>query len=110
MILCYEKTQKQLLFLMDVLNFPENQHNFRKYTTRTINSLGTPYDFGSMMHYSSTAFGRGRTTIQIINSRNRVSLGQRRGFSSTDIKQINKMYCSKLIVNTEQTMKFQTSF
>jgi len=62
---------------------------------RNINSLGTPYDLASMMHYSSTAFAtRGRTITtkdrskqSIIDTYNRIS-----GFSATDIKQLNLMY------------------
>ena len=96
--------------MIESLNFSGNQFNFQKYTTRTIDSLRTPYDFRSMMHYGSTAFGGGRMTIQTINSRNQKLLGQRGGFSSIDIQQINKMYCCKLIAITEQTMKLLKSF
>lgn len=61
-----------------------------------IDSLGTDYDLGSMMHYSSTAFStNGYKTIvtkdvskqHIIDTYNRIS-----GFSQTDINQLNKMY------------------
>ena len=82
--------------MIESLNFSGNQFNFQKYTTRTIDSLRTPYDFRSMMHYGSTAFGGGRTTIQTIDSRNQKLLGQRGGFSSIAI--------------TEQTMKHLKSF
>jgi len=62
---------------------------------RNINSLGTPYDLASMMHYSSTAFatrGKTITTVDsskqhIIDTYNRIS-----GFSEIDIKQLNLMY------------------
>lgn len=67
---------------------------------RGINSLGTPYDLRSMMHYSSTAFAnvRGGKTIltkdrskqHLIDTYNRIS-----GFSPTDIVQLNKMYKCK---------------
>ena len=75
------------------------QFNFNKHSTRTIDSLGTPYDFRSMMHYGSTAFGGGRRTIEAIDSKNQRLIGQRGGFSEIDIKQINLMYCSKFFVN-----------
>lgn len=110
MIHYYKKPWKELLILMESFNFSGNQFNFQKYTTRTIDSLRTPYDFRSMMHYGSTAFGGGRMTIQTIDSRNQKFLGQRGGFSSIDIQQINKMYCCKLIVNIEQTKKLLKSF
>lgn len=75
-------------------NIPSSQkHNFKKQSTWVIDSLGTPYDYGSMMHYGRTAFGRGRVTIQPLNPNARI--GQRSGFSSIDIKQINLMYKCK---------------
>merc|ERR1712121_546014 len=68
--------------------------NFNKYGTNTINSLGTPYDFRSMMHYSGTAFstGWGRETIKARDSRNQSLMGQRGGFSEIDVKQIRLLY------------------
>jgi hypothetical protein len=57
-----------------------------------IDSLGTPYDFSSMMHYGRTAFGSGRTTIKTKDPANQNKIGQRAGFSVIDKKQINLMY------------------
>ncbi|XP_057290803.1 zinc metalloproteinase nas-6-like [Hydractinia symbiolongicarpus] len=71
-------------------------HNFNKQSTLTVSSLGTKYDFLSMIHYGSTAFGRGRMTIQTKDPSKQRLIGQRRGFSDIDIKQINLMYgCNK---------------
>lgn len=40
------------------------ERNFHKYPRSTIDSLGTRYDYGSLMHYRSTAFSKnGRPTI-----------------------------------------------
>jgi len=75
-------------------------YNFNKMTSRSIDSLGTPYDFRSMMHYGSTAFGGGRRTIETRNPANQRLIGQRGGFSEIDVKQINLMYCSGKIPAT----------
>jgi len=80
----YNRIQKGLAFAFDI--------------QRNIDSLGTPYDLDSMMHYSSTAFATSGKTITTkdpnnqrrIDNYNRIS-----GFSAIDIKQINLMYkCS----------------
>jgi len=68
-------------------------YNFNKLKNSEIDSLGTPYDFRSMMHYGSTAFGSRRRTIETINPNNQGLIGNRAGFSDIDIKQINLMYC-----------------
>lgn len=66
------------------------EHNFKKNSA--INSLGTPYDYDSMMHYSKWAFGNGRVTLETIDKSKQDVIGQRAGFSPVDIKQINLMY------------------
>ena len=95
-----DKKKHELIFqIFLLLHFLGMQFNFNKHSTRTIDSLGTPYDFKSMMHYGSTAFGGGRRTIQTINPANQRLIGQRGGFSEIDIKQINLMYCSEFVVH-----------
>ena len=70
--------------------------NFAKEPAKNIDSLGTPYDLCSMMHYSKDAFGAGRITIQVLDSQKQDWIGQRDGFSEIDKIQINLMYkCSE---------------
>ncbi|XP_020607315.1 meprin A subunit beta-like [Orbicella faveolata] len=73
------------------LSYSDKKHNFRKYNRTQVDSLGVPYDYLSVMHYSSTAFGNGRTTI-IAKEPSVVQLGQRIGLSPMDIKQADLLY------------------
>jgi len=61
-----------------------------------IDSLGTPYDLQSMMHYSSTAFAKpGTKTITTVDPSKQSLIdthGWVLGLSKLDIIQINKMY------------------
>lgn len=67
-------------------------HNFRKYNVSQIDSLGVPYDYISVMHYSPTAFGiSGSTTIKAKNS-SVIQLGQRIGLSPNDVTQADLLY------------------
>jgi len=73
---------------------PRAVFNFNKFTTTTIDSRGTPYDYDSVMHYGSYYFSANRQlTIKTKNSADQSRIGNRSGFSVTDKKQINLMYC-----------------
>ena len=69
-------------------------YNFQ--VERNIDSLGTPYDFQSIMHYSSTAFARGQYyTIETHDKRKQYLINhgdQVNDLSQIDIWQINLMY------------------
>jgi len=82
----------------NIINGEED--NFYKYPLSVTN--GHPYDYDSLMHYGSNDFGIGnpsKQTIQAIggnlfeNMANNVRIGQRRGLSSWDIKDLNTYYC-----------------
>lgn len=65
--------------------------NFNKYPRSTIDSLGTPYDYDSIMHYAPKEFSRNnRYTIQ--PRRQGVRIGNRSYLSKIDIQQVNMMY------------------
>ncbi|XP_031566396.1 zinc metalloproteinase nas-15-like [Actinia tenebrosa] len=73
---------------------PNMKFNFNKYSRSTIDSLGTPYDYNSVMHYDSYAFSRNRRPT-IVAKQSGVKLGNRRYLSKVDIQQMNMMYkCS----------------
>jgi hypothetical protein len=66
----------------------EQQHNFLMWPGEV---LCSPYDYGSIMHYRSTAFSRnGEATIETIPSG--ISIGQRSGLSDGDIEYIRYRY------------------
>ncbi|CAL1579563.1 unnamed protein product [Knipowitschia caucasica] len=73
------------------------EHNFNTYNDTTSNSLGVPYDYGSMMHYSKTAFRNGTepTIVTKIAAFSDV-IGQRMEFSDSDLLKLSRLYnCTK---------------
>ncbi|XP_055530622.1 hatching enzyme 1.2-like [Wyeomyia smithii] len=72
---------------------PDSVGNFRKELQDRTTTHGIPYDLGSVMHYSSTAFSwNGNPTI-VPKVKFAGKIGQRNGFSSKDIQSIITMYC-----------------
>lgn len=74
-------------------------HNFDKNNDSEINSLGSPYDFDSIMHYSRNTFAKNDflDTILPINNHlikefKRQIIGQRLRLSKQDIIQTNLLY------------------
>lgn len=74
--------------------------NFRKQSSSNIDSLGTKYDYESMMHYGAYGFGGGSMTIRTKDPSMQRVIGQRRGPSAIDVIQINRMYCGNKPVPT----------
>lgn len=72
-------------------------HNFNTYNDTTSSSLGVPYDYGSMMHYSKTAFSKaGEPTIVTNIPAFSDVIGQRMEFSDSDLLKLHRLYnCSK---------------
>ncbi|XP_061592935.1 low choriolytic enzyme-like [Cololabis saira] len=65
------------------------EYNFRRIATR---NLGTPYDYGSVMHYGRFAFSSNRqpTIVPIPNAN--VVIGRATQMSRMDILRINRLY------------------
>ncbi|XP_031548609.1 zinc metalloproteinase nas-13-like, partial [Actinia tenebrosa] len=71
---------------------PGKEHNFNKYNHGRIDRLKATYDLGSIMHYGKYSFSsNGKPTIEGISNPNQ-QLGQRNGFSKTDIFEVNALY------------------
>jgi len=70
---------------------PGYEGNFDKYDASVIQSLGATYDYGSVMHYGAYGFAIDPTIPTIIVP-DGVSIGQRVGFSDTDLFKLNALY------------------
>ncbi|KAG7233977.1 hypothetical protein INR49_028691, partial [Caranx melampygus] len=76
---------------------PGKEHNFKKRDDTESSALGVPYDYGSVMHYSKTSFNIGSepTIVTKIPQFSDV-IGQRMGFSTSDLTKLNRLYnCTK---------------
>jgi len=71
--------------------------NFNKQKASNIDSLGTPYDYNSMMHYGAYGFGGGSMTIRTKDPSKQRVIGQRLGPSPIDVTQLNRMYCNSVV-------------
>ncbi|XP_043990309.1 meprin A subunit beta [Gambusia affinis] len=69
------------------------EHNFNTYDDTVSSSLGVPYDYNSMMHYSKGAFQNGSesTIVTKIPAFSDV-IGQRMEFSDSDLLKLNRLY------------------
>ncbi|KAK3084182.1 hypothetical protein FSP39_009668 [Pinctada imbricata] len=69
--------------------------NFDELPSDQVDMLGIEYDYGSIMHYSKTAFSKNGNPTLLPTRRTNVDIGQRKGFSDKDIQKINTLYrCS----------------
>ncbi|XP_055523112.1 hatching enzyme 1.2 [Wyeomyia smithii] len=67
--------------------------NFVKAKSGTTDAFGVQYDYGSVMHYSATAFSsNGKPTIIAKYPLSGTKMGQREGFSRSDVEKVNRMY------------------
>ncbi|XP_026110581.1 meprin A subunit beta-like isoform X1 [Carassius auratus] len=69
------------------------EHNFNSYDETESSSLGVPYDYGSVMHYSKTAFSKGSEPTIVTKIPEFLNvIGQRMEFSDNDLLKLNRLY------------------
>uniref|UniRef100_A0A3B4T2F6 Metalloendopeptidase n=1 Tax=Seriola dumerili TaxID=41447 RepID=A0A3B4T2F6_SERDU len=73
------------------------EHNFKKNNDTVSSALGVPYDYGSVMHYSKTSFNIGSEPTIVTKIPHFMDvIGQRMGFSSSDLTKLGRLYnCTK---------------
>ena len=74
--------------------WPGYGSNFDKYNNTVVDTLNTPYDYTSVMHYEPGAFSsNGLPTIEPLQAG--AKIGQRRNMSTIDIEEVRILYnCS----------------
>ncbi|XP_072528882.1 meprin A subunit beta [Salminus brasiliensis] len=69
------------------------EHNFNIYDETVSSALSVPYDYGSVMHYSKTAFNKGSESTIVTKIPEFIDvIGQRMEFSSSDVFKLNRLY------------------
>ncbi|XP_047106353.1 low choriolytic enzyme-like [Schistocerca piceifrons] len=75
------------------------ESQFQKHGWHIAQSLGLPYDTGSLLHYGRLAFSRDGRSPTIVPRDPRAAIGQRLGFSEVDVAKINLLYgCRNTLV------------
>ena len=84
------------------------ENNFNKLKEEEVTTLGSLYDYDSIMHYSRNGFSKGvyLDTIQPVDLENVVhDIGQRIRLSEGDIQQTNRLYKCPSKLNTEKSLR-----
>ncbi|KAE8293827.1 Meprin A subunit beta [Larimichthys crocea] len=69
------------------------EHNFRTYDDTVSSALGVPYDYSSVMHYNKTSFSIGSEPTIVTKIPHFMDvIGQRIGFSASDLTKLNLLY------------------
>lgn len=70
-----------------------HEKNFVKYEAEDVGDFDQPYDYGSILHYSSMAFSvNGEATIVALKPEGQGAMGQRLIMTPTDVNRLNIMY------------------
>ncbi|XP_048729823.1 zinc metalloproteinase nas-13-like [Ostrea edulis] len=70
----------------------DKTRDFTKQQKNIMDTLGTLYDYGSIMHYGATIFSKNGKPTLVPKFNTHGTMGQRSGFSEMDIWKIKKLY------------------
>ncbi|XP_046891548.1 meprin A subunit beta-like isoform X2 [Hypomesus transpacificus] len=88
----------------------EMQHNFVKQLASQTTTLGTLYDYNSVMHYGKDAFTNGNgSTIITLQPEFQDVIGQRLEMSPNDVLKINLLYNCTSAVTFMESCSFENS-
>ncbi|RXN33779.1 meprin A subunit beta-like protein [Labeo rohita] len=69
------------------------EHNFNIHNDTVSSSFGLPYDYGSVMHYSKTAFSKSSEPTIVTKIPEFLDvIGQHMEFSDSDLLKLNRLY------------------
>ncbi|KAK7080398.1 Meprin A subunit beta [Halocaridina rubra] len=89
----YDRDDHVIIYWNNILSGLE--YNFEKKSSSVTTDLGLPYDYSSIMHYGPYAFTKRYGSATIAPRRSGVTIGQRNGFSESDVEGLNLLYkCS----------------
>ena len=73
----------------------DNAYNFNKHSNSDVDSLGTPYDYYSMMQYDETSFSMNGNVTMVARNKTIIQLGNEVGFTKIDSTQAMLLYKCK---------------
>lgn len=73
--------------------------NFKKARVGEATGFGVRYDYGSVMHYTTTAFSKNGQPTIVPKIKTNEPIGQREGFSRSDIEKVKRMYKCNLVTS-----------
>lgn len=74
------------------IDVSDNAYNFNKHSNSEVDSLGTPYDYYSMMQYDGTSFSTNGNVTMVAKKSDIVQLGNEVGFTKIDSIQAKLLY------------------
>lgn len=84
---------------------PGYEVNFDKAKKGETSGFGVPYDYGSVMHYSASAFSKNNMATIEAKMKNNDKMGQREGFSIKDVEKVNRMYNCKSVTGANPSSR-----